>query len=258
MGGSSHVEYVGASSVRSDVVCTLCDRTRRTDELLSALDASESAVYDALSDLETRGVIVETPDGWRLSGIGRLVADTLARQHATDALLAAEPEYWESHDASVVPEPFRCRLPELGEYEVLRAAERDLRGLVPWVVEKVEAVESCDIVSPVYHREYQEAMPDNEDSRLLVSEPVVDDVLLTMEDGPYTRVYEETDVRVTTVSFALGVSERWTILTVPTYDGRWPSAKVYAESASAVEWGRDLFEHVWTASTPLETYLERQ
>lgn len=258
MATDSLVNYVGSSSVRSDVVGALCEQSRPTDDLLAALNASESAVYDALSNLETRGVVSETADGWRLTGTGRLVGDTLERRRATDRLLAAHPTYWETHDTSVLPQVFRCRLPELGDYDVVERAEHDLRGLVPWVVEKVEGVDRCEIISPVYHREYQNAMPDREGSRLLLGQRVVDEVLLTIDEGPHPRNYEETEVRVTSVPFALGVSEEWVILTLPDQDGDWPDAKVFSTSESAVQWGRELYESVWNDATPLETHLSNQ
>ncbi|QIO22922.1 winged helix-turn-helix domain-containing protein [Haloarcula sp. JP-L23] len=255
MGTDSLVSYVGSSSVRSDVVDSLHEQPRPTDALLSTLNASESAVYDALSNLESRGLVTETPDGWRLTGSGRLVGDTLERQRATDRLLATNPCYWERHDTSVLPQAFRCRLPQLGAYEVIERAEHDLRGLVPWVVSKVDAVESCEIISPMYHREYQEVMPDNADSRLLVGQHVVDDVLLEMDEGPFPRTYDETPVRVSSVPFALGVSEEWVILTLPDHDGHWPDAKVFSTADSAVQWGRALFDAVWKDGTPLPAYL---
>lgn len=251
----SRIDYVRSSSVRTDVVDSLSDRTLSTTRILAALDASESAVYDALSNLQARGIIAETDGGWRLTGTGRLVCDTLDRQQATDRLLAADPTYWDRHDVTALPQQFRCRLPELGDYEIVRAAESDLRGLVPWVVSHLEDVESCEVISPMYHREYEEAMPDNTDSRLVAGERVIDDVLLNQPGDESPGRYDETAVRVTKVPFALAVSERWAILTIPEHGDQWSDAKLIGTADSAVDWGRELFEHVWAGSTPLETYL---
>jgi len=89
----SPITCVRSSSVRTDVVGSLSERPQSTDEILAALDASESAVYDSLSNLQSRGVICEKTDGWRLTGTGRLICDTLERQQATDRLLSSEPPY---------------------------------------------------------------------------------------------------------------------------------------------------------------------
>jgi predicted transcriptional regulator len=140
MSDRSLITYVGSSSVRADVVSALCQTRRETDELLDSLDASESAVYDALSALERRGVVASVEDGWRLTGVGRLVGDRLDRQQATEELLAEAPEYWQHHDTSVLPKRFRRRLPELGGYDVVRATPTDLDKMVRAVVERVESV----------------------------------------------------------------------------------------------------------------------
>jgi len=251
----SGIMYVRSSSVRTDVVDSVSEKTRSTDEILAALDASESAVYDALSNLQSREVIAETTDGWQLTGTGRLICDALERQEETDRLLSSAPDYWERHDVSVLPQPFRRRLPELGDYDVVRSTEGDLRGLVPWVVSRVEAVESCAVISPMYHREYEEAMPDNAESQLLVGKRVIDEILLDMTDDSTPGRFDETAVRVTAVPFALGVSEEWTILTIPEYGDQWADAKLFSTAESAIEWGHELFDQVWAESTPLETYL---
>jgi len=255
MSKDSRIDYVRSSSVRTDVVGSLSDQARSTNQILAALDASESAVYDALSNLRARGVIAETEDGWRLTGAGRLICDTLDHQQATDRLLSADPSYWDRHDVTAIPQPFRRRLSELGDYEIVRATENDLRGLVPWLVSHVEAVESCSVISPMYHREYEKAMPDNADSRVVAGEQVIDDVLLNQSGTESPGKFHETEVRVSAVPFALAVSEEWTILTIPEYGEQWADAKLIATDDSAIEWGRELFDHVWAESTPLATYL---
>lgn len=255
MPDDSRIDFVRSSSVRTDVVDLLADKRPSTDRILDTLDASESAVYDSLSELRTRGVIAETEDGWRLTGTGRLICDTLERQQETEKLLSDGPSYWDRHDVTALPQPFRCRLPELGDYEIVRATESDLRGLVPWLVSHVEAVESCSVISPMYHREYEEAMPDNPDSRIIAGESVIDDVLLSQPGEPSPGKFDEAPVRVTAVPFALAVSDEWTILTIPEHGEQWSDAKLISTADSAIEWGQELFDHFWEESVPLETYL---
>ncbi|SDW97846.1 hypothetical protein SAMN05443574_1111 [Haloarcula vallismortis] len=169
MGVESLIQYVRTSSVRTDIIGSLCPGAKATNELLSAVTASESAIYDALSNLEGCGLVTSMDDGWQLTGTGRLVADTIHRQRRLEELFAVDSRYWESHDTSVLPQPFRCRLPELDDYTVIRGTQTDINRPVREVVTRVESVRSCDVVSPVYHPEYEAAMPDNADSRLVVS-----------------------------------------------------------------------------------------
>ena len=255
MGVESLLQYVRTSSVRTDIIGSLCPGAKATNELLSAVTASESAIYDALSNLEGRGLVTSMDDGWQLTGTGRLVADTIHRQQRLEDLFAVAPQYWESHDTSVLPQPFRCRLPELDEYTVIRGTQTDINRPVREVVTRVESVSSCDVVSPVYHPEYEAAMPDSDDSRLVVSCAVIDEMLGKESVSLDTNMYEETTVRVTPVPYALAVADNWMILTIPELDGAWPSAKIISEADRAILWARDLFTYLWEDSTPLETYL---
>ncbi|KAA9397422.1 DUF1724 domain-containing protein [Haloarcula sp. CBA1130] len=255
MGVESIIQYVRTSSVRTDIIGSLCPGAKSTNELLSAVTASESAIYDALSNLEGRGLVTSMDDGWQLTGTGRLVADTIHRQQRLEELFAVDPQYWESHDTSVLPQPFRCRLPELDEFTVIRGTQTDINRPVREVVTRVESVQNCDVVSPVYHPEYEEAMPDSPDSRLVVSCAVIDEMLGKESVSLDMNRYEATTVRVTPVPYALAVADDWMILTLPELDGTWPSAKIISETDSAISWATDLFTHLWEDATPIETYL---
>jgi len=250
----SVVQYVSTSSVRTDIVGALCPQDRTTADLLADLDASESAVYDALANLERRGLLVSGDGTWRLTGTGRLVADTIHRQRLTERLLDGDAEYWERHDASVIPQRFRFRLCEIGTYEVVRKTQADIDRPVREVVTRVESVENCHVVSPVYHREYEAAMPDSPDSRLVVSCEVVDE-MTRQGSNVDRRTFEQTAVRVTPIDYALGVSDEWVILTLPEMNGEWPSAKFVSETDDAVAWGHDLFESIWADATTIGAYL---
>jgi predicted transcriptional regulator len=242
------VRYVCRSSVREDLVCRLAETRTTTDELLELLDASESAVYDALSNLRARDFVESSEAGWRLTGGGQLAADALCRMRETERLLT--DDYWNHHDTRVLPQPYRCRLPELGDYEILRAHESDLNRQVRQVASRIDAVDACDIVSPVYHEAYGEAMPDHEDARLVVSTDLAEGP--SPERHPRSS-WEATAVRVADAPFALGVSADWTILTLPERDGQWARATLVSEDDSAIRWGRDLFETVWTDATPMDS-----
>ncbi|MFC6976329.1 helix-turn-helix transcriptional regulator [Halomicroarcula sp. GCM10025709] len=241
------VRYVCTSSVREDLVRALDGTPKTTDELLDSLEASESAVYDALSNLETRGLVEARQEGWSLTGGGQLVADAVGRVRDTERLLADDDTYWNTHDTRVLPHAYRCRLPELGDYEILRARESDLNRQVRQVASRIDAVEACDIVSPVYHEAYGEAMPDHEDARLVVSSDLAEGP--SPEQHPRSS-WEATTVRIADAPFALGVSTDWTILTLPERDGQWARATLVSEADTAIRWGQGLFERVWADATP--------
>lgn len=251
MGSESLVEFVVGSSVRTDVLSAITRGTTGTDDMLATLDASESAVYNAFSALERRGLI-RSPDGrWEATGSGRLVADLVEQRREICTLLA--DEYWEAHDVSVLPRQFRIRLDELSAVDVVRASETDPHGVVREIAARIGNAESVDVISPIYHTEYDESMPDSDEARLAVNKDVVEEGLRTVGNPDEVDTYEHTSVRVLDVDVALGITDGTLLLSLPTLAGRYDSrSEVLGEGERAVAWGEALFEHYWERATPIE------
>ncbi|MFC7195284.1 hypothetical protein ACFQL4_12455 [Halosimplex aquaticum] len=95
------VGYVLGSSVRTDVLTAVVGERQPMDELIGSIEASESAVYNAVGDLERRGLVRSLEDGWDATGSGRLVADLLEQQENLCRLL--EDDYWRTHDVGALP-----------------------------------------------------------------------------------------------------------------------------------------------------------
>jgi predicted transcriptional regulator len=179
---NSACQYVTSSSVRVDTVLRLSEQQTATSELIEQLDASSSAVYSALSDLDTRGLISETADGWELTGRGLVVADTVSHRRSTEAFLAGDPDYWEDRRTDVLPERFRLRLPEIGDYEIVRLDGPAVNRLETEVIDRINSVDSCRVASHVYKRSYEEQLISPE-TQLLLTPQVVDSLVEKAKTG---------------------------------------------------------------------------
>jgi len=244
-GERTFVDYVSGSSVRADLVGALHDDPRSTAELLEGLEASESAVYDAIGDLESRGLIVETEGRRATTGRGTTVAERLADRTRLDALLA--DDYWVEHDVEPLPGPFRRRMHALAGASIVRAAETDPNRVVRIVRKRIERADSIRVVSPIYHEEFAEGLERTSDSRLVLDRAVVRDLSAEID----RKSPDPGTVRISDVGFALVVTDRTVMLSLPTMDGRYdPRSEVIAETENAVEWGNRLFEFCWSTAVP--------
>ena len=246
----SIVGYVLGSSVRTDVLLTVVSEGRPMGELIDAVDASESAVYNAVGDLERRELVRSGESGWTATGSGQLVADMLERQENLCRLLA--DDYWRDHEVAALPRRFRIRLTELADAEVFCAPDTDPHAVVREVCDRVErAGTNVDIVTPIYQAEYEAVMPDSPDARLLVDTSVAIEALEQLDSPDDAEQWTETPVRVLDVDVGIGVTEEGIMLSLPTTDGQWDSrTEVLADDDRAMQWGRDLFEHYWNRATP--------
>lgn len=251
--GESAISFVTNSGVRSEVLLEIAGGRRTTDAVLQRVDASESAVYNALSALERRVLVTRDGDDWLATGKGQLVGSALDAQRRLESAL--ESEYWANHDVSPIPPRLRVRLGELSSFDVVRASDADPYGVVREVTRHIESADDIDVVSPIYQPDYVETMPDSGDARLVVNPSVLETALESDEDAA-VREFENTQARFLDVNLALSVTESNTLLSLPTLDGQYDArSTVIAESTTGVEWGTDLFEHLWERATPAEEVL---
>lgn len=250
MSGSDALRAVLGSTVRTDLLVAVADTPQPTAGLKQRVDASESAVYDALGTLERRGLVRSVEGVWELTGSGRVVADLLVQVAGLDQLLAGD--YWERHDVALLPRPFRLRLTDLADAEVFRAPDTDPHAVVRQVSDRVQAGSpNVDIATPIYQAEYEAVMPDDENARLLIDPAVIEDAVERMDAAPRGREFEDTKVRFLAIDVAIGVTDEHLMLSLPTIDGQYDSrTEVFATADRAIEWGRDLFECYWERATP--------
>jgi len=258
MSSDSAVSYVAQSAVRTAVLLELAGDRMVTEELLDEVDASESAVYNALSALQRRGLVRSLGDRWEVTGRGRLVADAIEEQAALDRLL--DHEYWETHDASVLPRQFRHRMSDLEDATVIEASDTDPYGVVRDVRERLEQTEHAHVITQIYQPDYVEAMPDTADSQLLLDWSIIEETVGDPDGDPIetdeVRIFDETKSRLLDAEFTITVTDSEVILSLPTLDGRYDSrTSVVCADEAAHAWGRDLFEHYWQQATPVEAAL---
>lgn len=256
MDADSVARFVAASTVRTAVLDALVEENHSTRALVADLEASESAVYDAVNALAERGLLCERDDEWELTGVGFVVADALDWLAAAETTLDADRAYWRTHDVTVLPERLRRHVGALCDCEVIRATDADPNRVVREVAERIREADRIDIVSPVYQKQYAQAItPADVSARLVLDYDVVEAV---RTDPPgEAQAVPNTEVRVAEAAFALGVTESEVMLSLPQCDGSYDiQSEVVAPGDRAVRWGRRLFETVWEHSVAPESVAD--
>lgn len=276
MPSQSPNEFVITSSVRTAIVCRVDESPTPTDELLSEIDASDSAVYDALSTLRNRGLLTEASEGWELTAHGSIVADSVSAWQSAEDFLATDPEFWKNHQLEVIPPAFRRRLPEIGEYEIIRDTPQDPNKSEDVAISMLKAADSCELTTPYYSRRHQEAIPTHPETRLLVTREAIDVSLQRYAAGHREELttLDPTNIRLTECAFASVVTDEQLKFELPrlseastTNHATAPSAGgsvtdtsaiFVSETDAAVQFGRDLFKALWVDSEPMGPYIERE
>jgi len=252
--GRETVQFVVASSVRSGVLAFLDESPASTDDVLEATEASTSAVYNALRDLESHGLVTASDShSWELTGGGQLVADMVCQRERCEQLLCDIDEYLEGHDTSVLPRASRLRFGELEGSEVVNATDTEPHKAVEEVTGRIDESDSVRAISPIYVESYATAIPDVPESKLVVDEQVA--IWAQETDDVADARYDHLEIRVADVDFALSVTDTKLLLSLPTLDGGYDAqSEVIAEHDRAREWGQDLFERYWERAVPVERF----
>jgi predicted transcriptional regulator len=251
---SAH-QFVGSSSVRTNVVSHLSAGPAPTEDLIDALDVSESAVYNALSELDERGLVREASTGWGLTGHGQLVAQSVERWQSVERLVETDPEYWELYRINTLPPAFQRRLHEITPYEIVRGERPKVNRNHEVIAERMQTVDSCRLVSPIYLPEHDPFIPDSPETKMLLTRGVIDGVLAN-EDRDIFEVNPQSKIRLAPVEFGLNVGESYMCLVLPNLEDRRKKAPtLVSEADAAIQWGEALFASLWADAEPVESYL---
>lgn len=256
-------DAVFASSVRQTVLLELQASPRQRRDLLDDVDASKSAVYNALNELRDRDLVREGRSRrWETTGLGDIVADYVTeREHAND-VLSTHADFWTGHDPTVIPSGFRESLGVLKGCSHLTAPDTEPFRIIGEVVDVLERAAYVDLVTPIYHDRYAKALERAATASSPPNRGDAADVRLVLATDVLTEVEERDDadwdddnpaVRIADPGFSLLVTDETTMLALPDDDGEYdPGEKLRADTDDAREWGRRLFEHFWRSATPIE------
>lgn len=255
--GRDPVRFAMSSTVRAAVLEQIANGAT-TNDLLEELTASTSAVYDALGELEERDLIRALDDTWELTGSGQLIVDILSRQDGLETVVEQTAGYFGTHDVTALPEEFRIRIGELSGASVLEPTETEPHRAVSAVSNRMEQASVVRVISPIYAEPYADAMPDVPGSKLLLDEQVVRSAIESSNGEGESQAYEQVEIRVSKVGFALGVTDSALMLSLPTLDGEYDSrTELVGETEPARQWGSELFDLHWADATPVEEFIER-
>jgi predicted transcriptional regulator len=258
--GPAPLEFVLSSSVRSDVLLAVADGQQSTNSLLEGLDASSSAVYNALGRLEEAGLLVSDDEAWSLTGSGHVVADFVVDRGKLSSLLDATGDYFATHDAGALPERYRRRMGELADGTVISASETEPQSVVREVGRRLERADTAFVISSIYDELFESALPETESVQLVLDSDVVDSAAAEFGDHEAIEAelstYETNTIRVTDVDFAASVTDGELLLSLPLLDGGYDARTEFiAEHAQARTWGQDLFDDLWAEATTLGDYV---
>ncbi|RBI60087.1 hypothetical protein DMJ13_20725 [halophilic archaeon] len=248
------IESVLRSNARTHVLLAVADGYNSTQELLDRDLASESAVYNALTELQEHGLIVPSRSShrWSLTGAGQIVADHIEHQHQTESVLVTDLDYWQTHDVTVIPPRFRLRLSALTGGEVVRATETRPAQTVRAIEQRLLNADTASALLPIYNERLAEAASDIEFRRVVCDADVFQEVA---DENGRPELNATDGIRITDVSLAVSITDNSLLLSLPTLNSDYDSqTELIVDTDEARQWGKQLIDHYWASANSPEQY----
>ena len=232
-----------ASVDRKRVLAELMQGNLHLYEVAKRLETTPTEALRQLQRLTESGLLEKMPDGkYRLTSYAKLVLDTASPLD----FISRYKEYFQEHDAFLLPKEFRARFGELSDCRMTRGTIETLN----WVTEffkgaqkKIDAtVVGFEIQVNILRQRVQEGLK----VRWLMDASFSDHARLMLRSDK-----QRPEVRVTPRVFGhVGTTDKAAVLTLRHNDGTLSFDAFVSEDPSFLKWAGDLFAHEWERAKP--------
>ncbi|RLF61175.1 MAG: hypothetical protein DRN37_01480 [Thermoplasmata archaeon] len=254
------LRFITASAIRTKLLLSVACSPMTSTHLKHTLSTNTSTVIHAARDLERKGLIVETPEGYSLTSMGTLL--TLKISELVDMMetIKKNEDFWKVHKLDDIPTQFLRTLYMLNDHEIIVSeASSDIIKAVSVYAELVQNAREFYGLSPVF---YEQLVPllkqlcrTATSIHLIVTEPVFN-VLREKNAHPLSQM-------LATPSFSLWVTGEHMPITLTVtdsflsmglfkHDGTYDMAQsLISHSEKALEWGKNFFTHYQGRANPV-------
>jgi len=114
-------EALACSGQRKKILQILSDSPKSIKEIGELTGMSPPLISKHLKKLSELGFVDKDNTRYTLTDKGYFVYLALEKFRKIAEILDKDPEFWESHDFSGIPDEFKLRIDEIGDYEILRS-----------------------------------------------------------------------------------------------------------------------------------------
>jgi len=255
----SLLDVVFASEKRKGVLLLLCDRAMEMESLFSALNTTRQALLPQIRILEDHYLVSHHKDTYELTSIGKLIVDEMKPLLSTVDVLDFNTNFWGERDLEFIPPELLGRISELGQYRVNEPCISNIHELNKDFTKKSAISNKMYAATTIFHPNFMELFDlwtSNETEILMVISEELFDKLRTQNhndfqellDNPYIKFYLYSKpfnfVYITLNDYCI-------LLTMLKKDGRYDNKELMSYSSTALEWGKELFDHYLKGSTPI-------
>ncbi len=242
------IQSLITSKRRREIMSLLAESSYTLKEISGILGVTPPVAIRQLRKLMEAGLVVKEGNEFRMSDKGYIVHIALKKFESIISTLERDSEFWEIHDLSGIPDEFKARIDEIGDYEIIRSGDNEILRhyqVFSSVYTKAKLVRvAAAVIFPTHPKMFVEIARKSDveviiTSRILslLKENYSEELEAYIASGG--RILINDDLRLTLI-----VTESALCLGMYLRDGKYDTESgLISFSDSAVKWGMDLFEY---------------
>jgi predicted transcriptional regulator len=148
---NSLLDLILLSEKRTSVLLLLLEGPKDIETIKKRLNASATSVQPQVKKLKEQNLIVQEKDLYRLSEIGRIIADKMKPLLDTLSVLEENADYWADRDLKEIPPFLLRRINELGHCSLIEPQIDRIFELIPKYIENAEKAKRLEAAIPYFH-----------------------------------------------------------------------------------------------------------
>lgn len=145
------LDLILLSEKRKNVLLLLLEGPKDIETIKKALSASATAVQPQVKKLKEQHLVVQEKNLYKLSEIGRVVAEKMKPLVDTLSVLEENADYWADREMSEIPTFLLRRIYELGHCTTIEPQIDHMFEMIPEYVKNVRIAKKLEAAIPYFH-----------------------------------------------------------------------------------------------------------
>jgi predicted transcriptional regulator len=257
----SLLDLIFLSEKRKNILLLLLEGPEDINTIKKNLKASATSVQPQIKMLKEKRLVVQDKDIYRLSEIGKIIAEKMKPLLDTLSVLEQNSEYWADRDISKIPPFLLQRMGELGQCNIVEPRMEHMFELIPEYVENTKKSRRFEALisyfHPLFPSFYLEIAQNGTSVSLILPEPILK---RWIEDDYREQTMQFLKMENTRLMVCKDCEKTPTIVAADNFmgialfpkGGTFDRKYVICFEPGALAWGKDLYDYYEQNSEQIE------
>jgi predicted transcriptional regulator len=252
-------EVIFASEKRKNLLLLLQAGPKEMPAILESLDTTRTALLPQVRVLEKNYLVSRHKDNYKLTTLGKLIVDEMTPFLDTLNVFDVNVDYMGNHDLSFIPPELLQRIKELHPYKVIEPSLCDINQPNWELIKTTASSERMCAVTSIFHPNFMDLF------NLWAQNEVKVEMVFTKEFFEKLRIQHLIELQQLLSnknnhfylydksfhSLYFAVNDYCILLVMLQNNGDFDGKSLISYSTTALEWGKDLFDHYLKDSVPI-------